>query len=156
MAGDIFLLLIGWLHTVAAAAWVGGGIFYWVIVRPALRPGDSTGLLARVAGPEFGQLVNVCMWTLVITGLVLAFDRLSDATATVTYSLVLAAKVALVGWMFLVVQAQRRRAAEAAGTAWGKMVRALGNINVTVLLGVVVFALSDLLRWLVERGLAGA
>ena len=156
MMSDIFLLLVGWLHTVAAAAWVGGGIFYWVVVRPALRSGDATSLLARVAGPEFAQLVNVCMWTLVITGLVLAFDRLSGAAGTVVYTLVLAAKVALAGWMFLLVQARRRRAVEAAATVWGKLGRALGSVNLTVLLGVVVFALSDLLGWLVERSLAGA
>ena len=156
MVGDAFLLIVRWLHVIAAAAWVGGGIFYWVVVRPALRAGDSTGLLARFAGPEFGQLVNLCMWTLVITGLVLAFDRLSEETGTVSYAAVLSVKVLLAGWMFLIVQTRRRRGAEGAGKrGWGKVVNALEHVNMTVVLGLIVLVLSDVLRWLVERGLEG-
>ena len=153
---EAFLLVVRWLHVIAAAAWVGGGILYWVVVRPAIRSGDSTGLLARFAGQEFGQLVGICMWTLVITGLVLAFDRLSEETGTVTYAAVLSAKVLLAGWMFLIVQTRRRRGAE--GTSrrgWGKVANALEHVNMTVVLGLVVLVLSDVLRWLVERGLEG-
>ena len=153
---DAFLLVIRWLHVIAAAAWVGGGIFYWVVVRPALKAGASDSLLSRFAGPEFGQVVNVALWVLVVTGAVLAFDRLSQDAGAVTYFTVLSVKVALVGWMFFIIQARRRRPATSPPQGrLGKAVSALGNINMTVVLGIVVFVLSDVLRWLVERDLAG-
>jgi uncharacterized membrane protein len=156
---ETFLLIIRWLHTIAAVAWVGGGIFYWVVVRPALRASDSAGLLARVAGPEFGQLVLLCMWTLVITGVVLAFDRLSEETGTVAYFAMLTIKVALVAWMIFIVRARRHpaRLSFPGGTRRGlrAVSYALSHVNTVVALGIIVFVLSDLLRWLVERGLAG-
>ena len=34
---DWILLVIRWAHAVAAVAWVGGGIFYLMVLRPALR-----------------------------------------------------------------------------------------------------------------------
>ena len=153
---EAFLLVVRWVHTIAAVAWVGGGIFYWAVVRPTLRAGDSGGLMARVAGREFGQLVDLCLWTLVLTGAVLAFDALAAETGTVAYFVVLSAKVALVGWMFFIIRARRALPAQQGFPAHPLRVAlaALGHINTAVVLGIVVFVLSDLLRWLVQRGLA--
>ena len=36
--GDLFLVVVRWIHVVAAAAWVGGSIFYLFVLRPALAP----------------------------------------------------------------------------------------------------------------------
>ena len=151
---EALLLIIRWLHTIAAVAWVGGGIFYWMVVRPGLRAGDSAGVLARFAGPEFGQLVVISMWVLVITGAVLAFDRLSTEEGTVAYATVLAVKVVLAVWMFFIVQARRRPSASpVSGGRLRAAINALGHINMAVVLGIIVFVLSDMLRWLVERSL---
>ncbi len=153
---EILLLIIRWLHAVAAVSWVGGGIFYWVILRPALRAGDPSGQQARLAGPEFGQLVTLAMWTLVITGAILSFDRLSAETATVTYFTVLAIKIAAAGWMFAAVWNRRRGTPAAPASAVSRrraLLGAMGGVNVTVVLGLVVFFISDLLRFLVEQEL---
>ena len=154
---ELFLLIIRWLHTIAAVTWVGGGIFYWVVVRPALRTGDSSGLVARLVGPEFGGLVRLCMWTLVLTGAVLALDTLSAETGTVTYFVVLSAKAALAAWMFFIVRAWRRLAPQEGRqhSSLRKAANALGHVNMAVVLGIVVFVLSDVLRWLVQRELGG-
>ena len=152
---DAFLLLIRWLHTIAAVAWVGGGIFYWVVLRPAVRAGDAGSLLTRFAGQEFGQLVTVSLWTLVITGGILAFDALAQETGTVAYFSVLAAKVALVGWMFFIIVGRRRGGAPPSNRGLlRRAVSSLGSVNTAVLLGIIVLVLSDVLRWLVQRGLS--
>ena len=57
--------------------------------------------------------------------------------------------------MFLLVSG-RRRGAPADGPPRGRLraaANALGNVNMTVVLGVVVFGLSDVLRLLFERNL---
>ncbi len=98
---DVFLLIVRWAHAIAAVAWVGGGIFYWVVMRPALRTEGVPPAVARFAGAEFGGLVALAAWTLVVTGAVLVLAPLSELTAGVPYAAVLGVKIALSGWMFL-------------------------------------------------------
>ena len=112
--------------------------------------------MARVAGVEFGGLVALVAWTLVVTGAVLVLARLSELTAGVPYAAVLGVKIALSGWMFLLVSGRRRRGATADGPPRSRLrgaANALGSVNMTVVLGVVVFGLSDVLRLLFERNL---
>jgi uncharacterized membrane protein len=151
---DVFLLFIRWVHAIAAVAWVGGGIFYWIVLRPALSTEGVQPAVRRFIAAEFGQLVTLCMWALVITGGILAFIRLSDQAATTTYAAVLAFKVALSAWMFFVAISRGRRAAAQANGTRGKLraaVSALGHINMTVVLGLIVFFLSEVLRQIMER-----
>ncbi len=158
---DVFLLIVRWAHAIAAVAWVGGGIFYWVVLRPALRTEGVPPGVARIAGVEFGGIVALAMWTLVVTGAVLVLARLSEEAAGVPYGAVLALKIALSGWMFLLVTGRRRGARTAAGMGTGGAPRGrlrsaantLGSVNTTVVLGIVVFGLSDVLRLLFERNL---
>ena len=154
---DAFLLLVRWLHAIAAVAWVGGGIFYWVVLRPANRAGEVPAALTKFVGVEFGQLVVLAMWTLVITGGILVLTRLSEDTSTVPYVGVLAAKVALSAWMFFAAVGRRSRRRDA-GTEHPGFLRgaanALGSVNTTVILGIIVFGLSDTLRFIVERELS--
>ena len=153
---DIILLIIRWLHAVAAVAWIGGGIFYWVVLRPALRSSDISRSVARFAGPEFAQLVSLAMGVLLITGAVLAFDRLTDQTATAAYVTVLVIKVVMAAWMFGVVWVRQRGGLELRPEGAGRLRVAWGTItstNATVVAGLAVFLLSDILRLLVERGL---
>ena len=153
---DVFLLIVRWAHAIAAVAWVGGGIFYWVVLRPALRTEGVPPAVARFAGTEFGGLVALSAWTLVITGAVLVFARLSEPAAGVPYGAVLAVKIALSGWMFFLISGRRRRRTPPDGAPRGRLraaADALGHVNMTVVLGIVVFGLSDVLRLLIERNL---
>ena len=153
---DVFLLIVRWAHAIAAVAWVGGGIFYWVVLRPALRTVGVPPAVARIAGVEFGGIVALAMWTLVVTGAVLVLARLSEPAADVPYGVVLAVKIALSAWMFLLVSGRRRRGNATDGPPRSRLrgaANALGSVNMTVVLGVVVFGLSDVLRLLFERNL---
>ena len=152
---DVFLLAVRWLHAIAAVAWVGGGIFYWVVLRPALRAGDASPATARLVGSEFAQLVILAMWTLVVTGGILFFSRLSEPTSTVPYGVVLGVKVALSAWMFFLTVGRRGRRSDDAQPRGSlrAAANALGHVNMIVLLGIAVFLLSDVLRYMVERGL---
>jgi putative copper export protein len=151
---DTFLLIVRWAHIVAAAAWVGGGIFFWVVLRPTIRSGQLPQDAVRFAGVEFGKLVVLAMWTLALTGAILMLDRLSSPAATLPYGIVLGVKIALSAWMFFLTLGRRGREPRPPGR--GRLrsaVDALGHINMTVVLGIIVFLLSDILRFLVEAQL---
>ncbi len=155
MAADYFLLVIRWMHAVAAVAWVGGALFYWLALRPALRSEADSGGVAQRAGREFGQVVLLSMWVLVVTGGILAVQRLSEESGTLAYAAVLTVKVALAAWMFLLAlsRVSRRREADAGRRGrLGMAMNALGHVHMTAALGLVVIFLSLALRFLVDEG----
>ena len=173
---DIFLLAVRWAHALAAVAWVGGSIFLLLVLRPALRKaeGQEAGSAGELVGREFRGLVDTCVVVLVLTGVVLAFDRLTSPVIGVSYVVTLGLKAALAVGMFALAWARRvqprrpepvegrqENAAAAAAVASGGMmgvrriIRGLTGTNLIVILGVLVFLLSDLLRALYEAGLEG-
>ena len=159
--GDITLLAIRWLHAIAAVAWVGGGIFYLLVLRPALNSSDgaATGLMASVGG-QFRHLVNTAIGVLVVTGLVLTVSRLTTDYAGIPYVAVLSVKIGLALYMFYLVRFLRLRTypegpAEGEGKGLRRLTAAFSGATAVLVLGVIVFLLSDILRALVENDLGG-
>ena len=161
---DTFLLFVRWAHLVSAASWVGGSLFYLLVLRPALRrsPGSSGGISAAAAS-DFRALVDTSILVLLVTGVILTTNRLSAGVVGVPYVAVLGIKIALSLWMFVLARGRRRRLAllntrpEAGGTAGssiGRIARAVSGYNAIVILGIVVFLLSDLLKVLFELALS--
>ena len=148
---DLFLVTIGWVHAIAAVTWLGGAIFFWLIMRPAIRSGAMPDSVIRFTGREFTHLVTLSMWVLVVTGGILMFTRLSNAGATLPYGATLGLKVALSAWMFFLVIGRRSRGRKDPSTGRVRgTINAFGHINMTVILGAIIFLLSDILRMLVE------
>ena len=50
---DWILVAIRWAHALAAVAWVGGGIFYLMVLRPAFRRSNGDPGASRAIGEEF-------------------------------------------------------------------------------------------------------
>jgi uncharacterized membrane protein len=161
--GELFLLIIKWLHVVSAAAWIGGSIFYLLVLRPAIRSSSgSHGPLLTAAGKEFRTLVNTCIMVLVATGVILAFDRLTEDIVGPPYAITLGIKSILSVWMFMQVQSERRRSEFLGAFAkreepprgrLGTAMRSVSGYNALVIVGIVVFLLSDLLGALFENAL---
>ena len=107
---EAFLLIVRWLHLVSAAAWVGGSIFYLIVLRPALRRRPEASRLAgTAAATEFRALVDTCVYVLIATGVILTLHRLTPGVVGVPYVAVLGAKIALSIWMFVLAWSRRRR-----------------------------------------------
>jgi uncharacterized membrane protein len=163
-AGDVFLLVVRWLHLIAAVAWVGGSLYYILVLRPALRRSPEAGRpIAAAAGAEFRGLVTASIVVLVATGAVLSFDRLTHPDVDAPYTVTLGIKAALSVWMFLQVQVQRRRSRVLEAFAQPKQVpqtgiarvrAAFSGYNAIVIVGILVLLLSDLLKVLFEAALA--
>ena len=162
---DVFLLAVRWVHLVSAAAWVGGSLFYLLVLRPVLRRSpESSGGVGIAAASEFRALVDTSIFVLLATGVILTFNRLSPGVVGVPYAVTLGIKIALSVWMFVLARGRRRRTAllnvdreASTGGSWlGRTSRAVSGYNAIVILGLVVFLLSDLLKVLFELALPGA
>ena len=156
---DWILVGIRWAHALAAVTWVGGSIFFLLVLRPALRRSDSGGVVGRLAGAEFRNLVNTAIAVLVLSGVVLSVSRLTSTATSLPYVIVLAVKVAVALYMFSVVWLlQRRSGTGKPATGNGLLARVKRGLVSPVAIiigGTLAIGLADVLDALFERGLAG-
>ena len=89
----VLRLIVREAHILAATAWVGGSIFYLLVVIPALRIAGSAPTLAAKIATTFKRLVNICVGVLLLTGVYLTFDRLTTTTLGLSYLIVLGVKI---------------------------------------------------------------
>ena len=161
--GDGVLLLIRWFHALAAATWVGGSLFYVLVLRPRARAARAQeAALGPEAISQFRGLVDTCIAVLIVTGTVMLFDRLTSAFTPTAYVVTAAIKIALALVMFAVARRRwRQRRSQAASSPMprqGLITRAMGlmsGVNLIVILGIIVFFLSDLLAFIYQEGLTG-
>ncbi len=154
---DWILLLIRWAHALGAVAWVGGGIFYLMVLRPVFQrrnPGQET---SRAIGEEFRGLVNTAIVVLVVTGAILTASRLTLDTVTMPYVAVLAVKIALALYMMAVMRFRRPRMEgrqdQADAGLWVRAREKLTGPTALLLIGVIIFGLADVLAALFEDSL---
>ena len=148
---SVIRLLVRVAHILAGATWVGGSIMYLLVVVPALRvAGPSPALAAKIAA-LFKQMVNVCIWILLLTGAYLTFDRLTQTTLGLPYLIVLGCKIALALVMFLLAfyigQSNIRRLAKRT-TRFSKAAPQL-----MLALGILVFLLGGILNQLFQASI---
>ena len=143
------LLTAQWVHLMGAVTWVGGSIFFKFVLQPAFRRAGAEPNSVRAIGHEFGNIVRIAIVILVVTGAFMAVVHLTAGGNSRVYIGILALKIALAFYMFLVVWLQRRSAST--GTAsgsdhlWPRVRRAATSTTTLLILGVVVIGLADVL-----------
>ena len=152
------LVAIRWVHALAAVAWVGGSIFYIMVLRPSRRRMQLEAPESGAAiGAEFRSLVNTAIGVLLLTGVILSLSRLTADTVTAPYVGVLAAKIILALYMFYVVRFLRpsiyTEEKDQGRGWWDRVRRSLTNTTAVLITGVVVIGLSDVLDALFEQAL---
>lgn len=159
---QIFLITMRWLHILATAAWIGGCIFFFAVLRPALRGSSEESLLNRLAGNEFRQLVDVAIWVLLVTGTILSIDRLTSGHSTSTYGIVFLFKLSFAVWMFYLVwfrnRSGNRKVLDTPNGKKGivsKVATMLTATNLIMALGILVLLLSELLDYIFETSIIG-
>lgn len=156
---DWILVAIRWGHALAAVAWVGGGVFYIMVLRPSLRRAAATAEINRAVGDEFRGLVSTAIGVLLLTGVILSVARLTDKGVTGAYVAVLVVKIVLSLYMFYIVRFLRRRSYPDESITrgnWRDRARnGLTGGTAVLIIGVVVIGLADVLSALFEHGLRG-
>lgn len=156
-AGDLFIVLVRWVHAIAAVAWVGGSAFFALIIRPALAadPDGMGRVMGRLTGP-YRELVDISIIAITVSGLILMFERLTGDDASVTYFIVLGVKLALAAWMFHLVFTLRRSGfVQEERGGWRSRVSWLLGYNALLAFGVTVYLLAGVLRSVFERAISG-
>src|SRR5437764_9185038 len=145
-------LIVRAAHILAAAAWVGGSIFYLVVALPALRSSGPTPAVAAQIAALFRRMVNICIGVLLLTGAYLMFDRLTQTNLGWPYLIVLGLKIAAAISMFVLAlylgQSNIRRLAKRS-TRLSKVAPQL-----LLALGIIVFLLGAILNQLFEVTIA--
>ena len=154
---DWILLLIRWAHALGAVAWVGGGIFYLMVLRPAFRRTNPDAEVSRSVGQEFRGLVNTAIVVLVVTGAILTASRLTLDTVTPPYVAVLVLKITLALYMMAVMRFRRPREAgqqvRADAGRWPRVKETVTGPTALLVIGVIIFGLADVLAALFEDSL---
>ena len=151
---DILFLIMRWVHNLAAVAWVGGGIYYLLILRPRLRRSPTNDDTLN-PGRDYLSLVNTAFGVLLVTGAVLTFHRVTSGFIGVPYVVVLAVKVLLAFCMFYLVRFLPNRPSTGKDEPSRRWLPAVSNATAVVVLGVIVLLLADVLSSLFEQGLRG-
>ncbi len=140
------------VHTLSAAIWVGGSVMYLLIVQPALRLSAPVPEVAAKIANMFKQMVNICVGALLLSGVYLMFDRLTQTTLGLPYLIVLAVKIVFALALFILAiylgQSNIRRLA--------KRKSRLSQVAPQLMLvfGILVFILGALLNILFEGSIA--
>lgn len=165
MERDLFILVMRWVHILAAVVWVGGALFYALVLGPVRRlsPALATDSFYQAVGQEFRSWVSLAMGLLLVSGAALTVMRLTGGVAS-SYLMVLGVKVLLALLTFLLVRFQQRRGAPRhqssppaappeTALAAGRNLLSRGNLALA--LALLAILLGDVLRFLVERQLQG-
>ena len=156
-AGDWFMLLVRWVHAIGAVAWIGGSAFFVFVLRPVEQANpDLVRPILRSLGQVYRELVDIAVIAIIVSGIILMFDRLTGNDASSAWFIVLGVKLALALWMFYLVWHFRqsdfnpvdRPAGISARLSW------LVGYNAMVFVGVVVFLLASLMRVLFETSIS--
>lgn len=163
---EVFLLLIRWIHAMAAVIWVGGSLFFVLVLRSSNNSdGGNISAMSSEALDQFRGLVDSCIAVLVVTGTILFFNRITDVSASSMYLMTATVKIGISLWMISIARRRwvGRRSTNTGPThilAWHKravhsIMGLMSGINMTIVLGITVFFLSDLLAFIFEEGLTG-
>jgi len=156
-AGDWIMLIVRWAHAIGAVAWIGGSAFFAFVLRPVERANpDLVRPVLRPLGSVYRELVDISVIAIIITGLILMFDRLTGNDATAAWFIVLGVKLALAIWMFYLVWHFRQSDFDPIEQPKGFAARLswLTGYNAMVFFGVIVFFLASILRVLFENSIA--
>lgn len=143
------LVVLRYIHVIAAALWVGGGIVVLAArATPNLAP--LAGVSSAVLGRTVGRLVGTGFAVFVLTGALLTFNRLAEQTIDAAYVALLVSKILLTLAMFRLAVPRRRAEPGAAASdsrSWWRSRTAL-----IVGLGLVIYLLSLILNEMAEVG----
>lgn len=157
----MFLDIIRGMHIAAAILWVGGGLVYLLVVRPAFQRQPPGPVLPAIQ-QRLRDLTEVCIWVALISGAILTFDRLTSANLPMPYLGVLGLKLGIVGWMTFIAwnvweRASLRRLSRKRGgegpslTTRSRLWRLATDPALQAALGIAALVLAEFLRVIAAR-----
>lgn len=132
-------------------------MFYMFVIRPVSDRLNGFTEANRSLTSEFQHVIKTAVTILIITGVILAASRLTSQSVSLVYVIILGIKVSLASYMFYLAWLAKSRnfnsEIDTPVTMLRKVRRSLTSTYAVLVLGVIVFGLSDLLTLLVETNL---
>ena len=155
--GDIFLLIVRWVHGISAATWIGGSIFFMIVYKPILSKHNKiSNILYSDTSNSLRILIDTSIFVLIATWIILTFDRLTSSFIQLPYILTLSIKIVLCIWIFLIARWSRKSKkinTSLENNQPKKLNKFISSYNMVIILGLIVFLISDLLKIIVETTL---
>ena len=160
---DILMVLMRWLHITSAAVWIGGSIFFILVVQSKTNDSKKFAKISKFGIlSEFSSLSDILISTLLLSGMILTVNRLTIGTISSLYLSILSFKILLSLWLFLIVWFQRgfrKNVIDATPlpvendpiTASKKIRDFFGSHKAIVPVGLIIFLVSDALKILSEK-----
>tara|TARA_B100001123_G_C15328614_1_gene1030424 strand:+ start:571 stop:1068 length:498 start_codon:yes stop_codon:yes gene_type:complete len=160
---DILMVLMRWLHLTSAAVWIGGSIFFILVVQSKTNDSKKFAKISKFGIlSEFSSLSDILISTLLLSGMILTVNRLTIGTISSLYLSILSFKIILSLWLFLIVWFQRgfRKnvidstplPAENDPITVSKKIRDFfGSHKAIVPVGLIIFLVSDALKIISEK-----
>ncbi len=145
-------MLLRLAHAIAAALWLGGGAYYVLALRPALRSADPQArAIGRAAQAEFGEWASAATIILIATGVVMSFDRLTNGQGSNVYVVLLAIKIiaAIVAFWLTGTFVRNARRRQGKSKTW------INRSWVVLTLGTVAFVIGIALSVVYPTGISG-
>lgn len=135
---DLTRLVLRWAHSLAAVAWLGGGLFY-LFTRPETGPATLR------------ELFRGAVAVFLSTGAILTFDRLTEPNLPSLYPPLLGLKIALSLALFAFVASRPAQPRGSPSAGWDRSRRPMIIVLAT---GALIYLLAIALKLAYERGLA--
>ena len=160
---DVLLLGIRWLHLLAATVWIGGSLFYLLILGPVLKNPQhqdrhGQGLIKAIS-VKFKHTVDICLWILVVSGSVILIDRATGNYLTTVYITAISIKLLLVSILVSIILTKRRLKFSQSSLAqesslFKRLSYRIVQWKTIAYLGVVILFITEILRFAVEQALS--
>jgi len=154
LAQDFFHIIVTWTHIISTVIWIGGSIFYFLILNPVLNTvlGSSNDVV-KIIGREFSSIVKICISALIVSGVIMLLNRLvASNSLNYMYLIIFSIKIFVFIWMILIITRHRRstkivsRTNTKGLTFFEKIDYYCFGYSALVLLAIFVYFLSNALR----------
>ena len=149
---NIFNIAVAWAHLISATAWVGGSIFWLIVLTPSIQkiPSNHKTEILRSISHEFKSVVDTSMFILLFTGAILTFNKITPGHIGTLYVLILGIKILLVSYLFYLLRSRRNnlktsRFFGTKNTSRNKLIIFTKKSNMIVLIGLIVYLISSIL-----------
>lgn len=142
----LFFLLIKLIHITASTVWVGGSLFFLLVVNQSLT--NENKFIKGILGANFKQIVDLCIWVLLLSGIILTVNKLTSNSATVVYGSLLGFKLALVAWVTFLIwfkKPSKSHFSLEVGSKSQVVKDFFSRDRISVLLGVIIIYISETL-----------
>ena len=137
-----------WLHIIGASTWLGGTLIYSLILNPLRKINISYQNLFSEIDIRYREIMNISVIILVISGVIITFERITGNPPPSLWFIFLSIKVSLaVIIMFLSWRLRKNTT-----TKNNKLDNFLGY-NIILFFGAIIFLIASYLSTILENSL---